>query len=81
VRARAGGDVLFAATRPDAQRRRRWPQIARISGFQLGVDVYNVFNSSAVLNYNQAFIPGGAWFTPTGVLSARFAKISLQADF
>jgi hypothetical protein len=46
----------------------------------LGVDVYNLFNSAAVLNYNQAFIPGGAWFTPTAVLSARFAKISLQFD-
>ena len=33
------------------------------------------------LAYNQAFIPNGAWLTPTQVLSARFAKLSLQLDF
>ena len=47
----------------------------------VGVDLYNLFNSSAVLTYNQAFNPGGRWLVPTTVLSARFAKISASFDF
>jgi hypothetical protein len=47
----------------------------------VGVDIYNLLNSAAVLSYNQAFIPNGPWMTPTSVLSARFAKLSLQLDF
>jgi hypothetical protein len=45
------------------------------------VDVYNLFNSSAVLTYNQAFNPGGTWLAPTSVVSARFAKVSASFDF
>jgi hypothetical protein len=48
---------------------------------QVSLDVYNVFNSSAVLTYNQTFIPGGRWLTPTSVITARFARISGQFDF
>jgi hypothetical protein len=47
----------------------------------LGVDVYNIFNSSAVLTYNQAFNPGGTWLAPTSVMQARFAKVSASIDF
>ncbi len=47
----------------------------------VGVDIYNLLNSPAILSYNQAFIPGGQWLTPTSELSARFAKLSLQFDF
>ena len=47
----------------------------------VGVDIYNLLNSAAILSYNQAFIPGGSWLTPTSVLSARFAKLSVQFDF
>jgi hypothetical protein len=47
----------------------------------VGVDIYNVTNSSAVLSYNQAFNPGGTWLTPTGVVAPRFAKISAAFDF
>jgi len=46
-----------------------------------GVDIFNVLNAAPALSYNQAFIPNGAWMTPTSVLSARFAKISAQFDF
>jgi hypothetical protein len=48
---------------------------------QVGVDVYNVLNSSAVLGYNQAYILNGAWLTPNSVITGRFAKISAQFDF
>jgi len=47
----------------------------------VGVDVYNLFNSSAVLNYNQAYNPVGTWLTPTTVVAGRFAKISAAFDF
>jgi hypothetical protein len=47
----------------------------------VGFDLYNVLNSSAVLTYNQTFIPGGAWLTPLTVLTPRFVKLSAQFDF
>ena len=47
----------------------------------VGLDIFNVLNSSAGLSYNQAFIPGGQWLTPNSVMTARFAKISAQFDF
>jgi hypothetical protein len=47
----------------------------------VGVDFYNVLNSSAVLSYNQTFIVGGPWLTPLSVLTPRFAKFSAQVDF
>jgi hypothetical protein len=47
----------------------------------VGMDLYNLFNSSAVLTYNQAYNPTGSWLVPSTVLSARFAKISASIDF
>jgi hypothetical protein len=52
----------------------------------VGVDVYNIFNSAPVLTYNQAFVPAtatsaGSWLQPTSVLQARFFKVSAQIDF
>jgi len=49
--------------------------------------VFNVFNSGAVLTYNQAFVlptaanPAGSWLTPTTVLQSRVIKFSAQVDF
>jgi hypothetical protein len=47
----------------------------------VGLDVYNVLNSDAVLAYNQAFNPGGRWLVPTTVMQSRFAKLSATIDF
>jgi hypothetical protein len=48
----------------------------------VGIDVYNLLNSSAVQTYNTSYVPGAAvWPLPTLVLPARFAKISVQFDF
>jgi hypothetical protein len=44
----------------------------------VGVDIYNAFNSSAVLALNNSF---GAWQRPTEIMLARFAKLNLQIDF
>jgi hypothetical protein len=47
----------------------------------VGVDLYNLFNSDAVLGYNQTFVPGGSWLQPQMVLTPRFVKFSAQLDF
>jgi hypothetical protein len=48
----------------------------------IGFDLYNSLNSSAIQTYNAAFVPGAAvWPAPTLILPARFAKVSAQFDF
>jgi hypothetical protein len=58
-------------------------KILRFRNFrtQVSVDLYNALNANPIEGYNQAFIAGGAWLTPTGILTARFAKITAQVDF
>jgi hypothetical protein len=48
---------------------------------QLSLDLYNLLNTDATQLYNQTFVVNGAWLTPTGILAARFAKITVQVDF
>jgi hypothetical protein len=49
----------------------------------LNLDLYNTFNVSTVLTenatYSNASLTG--WRVPTSILTARFAKISVQVDF
>jgi hypothetical protein len=48
----------------------------------ISADLYNALNSDAILTFNQAYSPnGGAWLVPTGVLTARSTKITVQWDF
>ena len=52
----------------------------------MGLDVYNITNSAAILTYSQAFVTPqtaatNTWLRPTGVLQARFVKFSAQLDF
>ena len=47
----------------------------------ISFDVYNLANSDTVLAYNNSFVPGGAWLTPTRIASARYMKIGGQFDF
>jgi hypothetical protein len=47
----------------------------------VGIDLYNMFNSSAVLSYNQTFVPNGPWLQPLLVLTPRFVKFTAQLDF
>lgn len=66
-------------------------RIAKIIRFgrtrtNIGFDLYNLLNSSAILAYNQAFSPAittgaAAWLSPQGVLQPRFWKFSVQVDF
>jgi hypothetical protein len=53
---------------------------------RVGIDVYNVTNSSAVLAYNTSYAPpgttgAGAWLAPQQVLTGRYAKLTVQFDF
>src|SRR4051812_10619083 len=45
----------------------------------VGVDIYNLFNSNVPLTYVTTY--GTTWGRPQSVLDARFAKISAQIDF
>ena len=42
-------------------------------------DVYNAFNSSAILGVNTRY--GPAWLRPTSVLTGRLIKFGMQMDF
>jgi hypothetical protein len=45
----------------------------------VGIDIYNLFNSNVPLTYVTAY--GTTWGRPQSVLDARFAKLSAQIDF
>lgn len=47
----------------------------------LGVDVYNVLNSSAVLTYNTTFVPGGSWLQPLTILTPRLFRFTAELVF
>jgi hypothetical protein len=47
----------------------------------VGIDIFNLLNSAAVLTYNQTFVPGVSWLAPTSVLTPRFVKIGTTIDF
>jgi len=48
---------------------------------QVGVDIYNATNTDVITTYNQTFVAGGSWLTPTAIQPARYIKISAQVDF
>ena len=47
----------------------------------IGLEIYNALNSSAVLTYNMAFVPGGTWLQPMTILTPRFFKLTAEFDF
>ena len=61
----------------------RVAKILRFGGKRttVGVDLYNVTNSSGILTYNNVFVPGGPWLQPLTVLTGRFARISAEFTF
>jgi len=66
----------------------RFAKIVRIGRTRntIGLDIYNVTNSAAILTYNQTFNPAAisgsqAWLAPTSLLTPRFFKIGAQIDF
>jgi hypothetical protein len=49
----------------------------------VGVDLFNLFNTSAAYQYFQNYDPTRpqTWLQPTSLVAARFAKLSVQFDF
>jgi hypothetical protein len=49
----------------------------------IGVDLYNVFNSNTPTTYEAVYDPTNpnAWFQPTAVVQPRFVRFNLQVDF
>ena len=60
--------------RPASQ---RFPPYGRTRA-SVNLDLYNALNANPVLSQNNNF---AAWQVPTSILTARFAKISVQFDF
>jgi hypothetical protein len=58
----------------------RVAKILRFGGTRAtaSVDIYNLFNSNAVLTQNNSF---ASWQQPFSILNARWAKVVLQYDF
>jgi hypothetical protein len=58
----------------------RFAKVVRFdrSKLALNLDLYNAFNSSAILTLNNNF---ATWQQPLTIVQARFAKISVQYDF
>jgi hypothetical protein len=48
---------------------------------QVGIDLFNSFNTAVPTAYNNGYVPGGAWLTPTAILAARWIKANAQFDF
>jgi hypothetical protein len=61
----------------------RVAKILRFGGAKttIGADLYNVLNSSAILTYNNVFVPGGPWLLPNSVLTGRLARITAEFTF
>jgi hypothetical protein len=55
-------------------------KILRFGGTRttIGVDLYNVLNSNVTLTYNNAYVPGGAWLTPTEIMTGRVTRINAE---
>ena len=50
----------------------------------VGLDVYNLFNSNTPTTYETVYDPatnGAKWMTPTAVLLSRFMRFNVQVDF
>jgi hypothetical protein len=47
----------------------------------ISADLYNSLNSSAVLTYNNNFVPGGTWLQPQTVITGRIIKFAAEITF
>ena len=79
-------NLIPPATMWGARRNNIDLRVAKILRFgrtrtQVGVDIYNLMNQDTVTNYNFGFVAGGSWLTPTAIVPARYARISVQVDF
>jgi hypothetical protein len=48
----------------------------------VGIDLYNLFNSNTATGYAQGFgFDGASWLRPTGILNPRFVRFNVTVDF
>jgi Carboxypeptidase regulatory-like domain len=64
----------------------RIAKILRLAGarFDLGVDVYNLFNANATTTYQQTYLftdNGATWLNPTAILGPRLARFNATVTF
>jgi len=62
----------------------RVAKILRFSGkrLDLGLDLYNLFNTNDVTTYNTQFGADGAtWLRPTGIVAPRFVRFNVSIEF
>jgi len=64
----------------------RFAKILRFGGTRtdVGVDLYNLFNSNVTTAYQQTYeyrTNGAAWLTPTAIAAPRLARINLTFNF
>jgi hypothetical protein len=61
----------------------RFARTMKIGGprVTLAAELYNALNSSAVLTYNPAFVPGGTWLQPTAILTPRTGRLTAEVRF
>lgn len=64
----------------------RFTKLVRVgrSRTDIGVDIYNIFNSNHPTGYVQAFdylSNGATWLRPTSILGARFVRLNATLQF
>jgi hypothetical protein len=63
----------------------RFSKIIKIgkSSLDANFDVYNSFNSDAILNLTTSYsgVNGGAWLRPTAIIQGRIIKLGVRWDF
>ena len=62
----------------------RFAKVLRFGGTKtnVGLDLYNLFNSNTGTTFNQNFGTDGAtWMRPTAVLTPRFLRFNVTFDF
>ena len=61
----------------------RFAKVLRFSGKRanVGLDLYNLFNSNTGTAFNQGFGDGSTWLRPTTILNPRFLRFNVTFDY
>ena len=66
----------------------RFAKVLRFAGrmrVNVGVDLYNLFNTNSTTAYDGTFdygvVNGGEWLRPTTIVQPRFVRLNVTVDF
>jgi hypothetical protein len=65
----------------------RFAKIVRMRGMRadIGIDLYNLFNTNDATAFDQSFdygvADGGEWLRPTTIVAPRFARFNVTFNF